>query len=61
VSEEVWLLVPEIIGLIITPAAVIGCVLLLESANAVRNALSFGSAFLLVYSQIAVGAARRCR
>ncbi|NDV04215.1 hypothetical protein GXW84_06620 [Rhodococcus sp. IEGM 248] len=52
----IWLLVPEMIGLVITPAAVVGCVLLLESANAVRNALAFGSAFLLVYSQIAVAA-----
>ncbi|GAF43847.1 GAP family protein [Rhodococcus wratislaviensis] len=55
-SELIWLLVPEMIGLVITPAAVVGCVLLLESANAVRNALAFGSAFLLVYSQIAVAA-----
>ncbi|MEN0139549.1 MAG: GAP family protein [Rhodococcus sp. (in: high G+C Gram-positive bacteria)] len=55
-SDLIWLLVPEMIGLVITPAAVIGCVLLLESANAVRNALAFGSAFLLVYSQIAVAA-----
>ncbi|MGN2639542.1 GAP family protein [Nocardia takedensis] len=47
-------LLPELLGLLITPAAVVGCVLLLRSGNAVRNAFSFGGAFLLVYTQIAL-------
>ncbi|WP_405181394.1 GAP family protein [Nocardia sp. NBC_01377] len=51
-SELFGQLVPEMIGLFITPAAVVGCVLLLQSGNAVRNAFSFGAAFLLVYLQI---------
>lgn len=47
-------LLPEMLGLLVTPAAVVGCVLLLQSGRAVRNAFAFGAAFLLVYLQIAV-------
>ncbi|WP_054812861.1 GAP family protein [Nocardia arizonensis] len=53
-GELFWQLLPEMIGLLVTPAAVVGCVLLLQSGNAVRNAYIFGAAFLLVYSQIGV-------
>ncbi|MET7772154.1 GAP family protein [Nocardia sp. NPDC005366] len=51
-SGLVGQLIPEFIGLVVTPAAVVGCVLLLQSGNAVRNAFSFGAAFLLVNLQI---------
>nr|WP_198428870.1 GAP family protein [Nocardia bovistercoris] len=47
-------LLPELLGLVVTPVAVVGCVLLLRSGNAVRNAYAFGAAFLLVYLQIGI-------
>lgn len=50
------LLLPEVIGLIVTPGAVAGCVLLLQSHRPVADASAFGAAFLLVYAQIAVAA-----
>lgn len=49
-------LLPELIGLIITPAAVIGAVLLLESRSGLRAAASFGAGFLVLYAVIALGA-----
>lgn len=55
-GELLLLLVPEMIGLIVTPAAIAGCVLLLQSHEPIRNALSFGGAFLLVYTVIGVAA-----
>ncbi|MFD4265781.1 GAP family protein [Rhodococcus sp. NPDC058481] len=55
-GDLILLLIPQMIGLVITPAAVAGCVLLLQSDNPIRNALSFGSAFLLVYTVIGVAA-----
>ncbi|MFE3445805.1 GAP family protein [Nocardia sp. NPDC059180] len=55
-GELFVLLLPEMIGLAITPGAVAGCVLLLNSQRPVRNAVAFGSAFLLVYTQIAIAA-----
>ncbi|MFD4467899.1 GAP family protein [Rhodococcus sp. NPDC058505] len=51
-GDLIALLVPEMIGLIITPAAIAGCILLLQSDNAIRNALSFAAAFLFVYTAI---------
>lgn len=48
------LLVPEIIGLIITPAAIAGAVLLLQSKRPIANVTAFAGAFALVYSQIIV-------
>ncbi|WP_278263028.1 GAP family protein [Nocardia sp. AG03] len=50
------LLVPEIVGLMITPGAVIGCVLLLRSCFPVRNAAAFGAGFLVVYLLVALSA-----
>ncbi|MEV0332222.1 GAP family protein [Nocardia sp. NPDC050717] len=50
------LLLPEILGLMITPGAVIGCVLLLRSREPVRNASMFGAGFLVVYFLVAVAA-----
>ncbi|MFI6432390.1 GAP family protein [Rhodococcus oryzae] len=55
-GELILLLIPETIGLVITPAAIAGCVLLLQSDNPIRNALSFGGAFLMVYTVIGVAA-----
>ncbi|AQA20785.1 hypothetical protein BTZ20_5500 [Rhodococcus sp. MTM3W5.2] len=55
-GELILLLIPEMIGLVITPAAIAGCVLLLQSDNPIRNALSFGGAFLMVYTVIGVAA-----
>ncbi|AHH17081.1 hypothetical protein DUF2910 [Nocardia nova SH22a] len=49
-------LIPEIIGLIITPGAIVGCVLLLQSGRPMPNASAFGLAFLLVYTQIGLAA-----
>ncbi|MFE5479619.1 GAP family protein [Nocardia sp. NPDC056541] len=50
------LLLPEIVGLMVTPGAVIGCVLLLRSRDPVRNASMFGLGFLVVYSIVALAA-----
>lgn len=50
------LLVPEIVGLMITPGAVVGCVLLLRSKFPVRNASAFGGGFLVVYLLVALSA-----
>ncbi|MFD4351728.1 GAP family protein [Nocardia sp. NPDC058518] len=55
-GELLVLLLPEMIGLVVTPAAIAGCVLLLQSRRPIANALTFGGAFLLVYTQIAVAA-----
>ncbi|WP_280232907.1 GAP family protein [Nocardia cyriacigeorgica] len=55
-GELFVLLLPEMIGLLITPGAVAGTVLLLQSRHPIRNAASFAAAFLLVYTQIAVAA-----
>ncbi|WP_280398957.1 GAP family protein [Nocardia carnea] len=50
-------LLPEMAGLIITPGAVAGCVLLLLRSRApVPAALAFGGAFLVVYLLIAITA-----
>ena len=49
-------LLPEMVGLIVTPGAVAGCTLLLHSSRPVRNPVAFGSAFLLVYTLIAISA-----
>ncbi|MFE3542920.1 GAP family protein [Nocardia sp. NPDC059177] len=50
------MLIPEILGLMITPGAVIGTVLLLRSREPVRNAAMFGAGFLVVYFLVALAA-----
>ncbi|MEV5650167.1 GAP family protein [Nocardia sp. NPDC052254] len=55
-GDLVVALIPEIIGLIITPGAIVGCVLLLQSGRPIPNAAAFGAAFLLVYTQIGIAA-----
>ncbi len=55
-GDLVVLLIPEIIGLIITPGAIVGCVLLLQSSRPLPDACAFGAAFLLVYTQIGIAA-----
>ncbi|MFD6400060.1 GAP family protein [Nocardia sp. NPDC060249] len=49
------LLLPEIVGLMVTPGAVIGRVLLLRSRDPMRNASTFGLGFLVVYSVVVLG------
>ncbi|MEU4313248.1 GAP family protein [Nocardia sp. NPDC024068] len=49
-------LLPEIVGLVVTPGAIAGCILLLRSSRPVRNPLVFGSAFVFVYLLIALSA-----
>ncbi|MEV6217419.1 GAP family protein [Nocardia sp. NPDC051833] len=55
-GELIAALFPEMLGLIVTPAAIAGCVLLLQSRRAVANAAAFAAAFLVVYGQVAVTA-----
>ncbi len=49
-------LIPEMFGLFVTPAAIAGCVLLLQSRRPIANATAFGAAFLIVYTQVGVTA-----
>ncbi|SDT26430.1 GAP family protein [Microlunatus soli] len=49
-SELLRQLLPEMLGLVITPAAIIGCLLLLASTHAFRNVALFGGTFLVVYA-----------
>ncbi|WP_370185371.1 GAP family protein [Rhodococcus wratislaviensis] len=49
-------LLPEMIGLILTPGAVLGCILLLRTPRPVPSAAAFGAGFLLVYLFIAISA-----
>ncbi len=47
-------LTPEAVGLALTPAAIVGCILLLESRRPYANAFSFAAAFVVVYGAISV-------
>lgn len=47
-------LLPEFIGLILTPAAIAGCILLLQSRQPYANALAFAGAFLALYAVISI-------
>ncbi len=49
-------LLPEMTGLVVTPGAIAGCILLLHSRRPVGNALAFGGAFFAVYALIAISA-----
>lgn len=55
-GELIAALIPEFIGLVITPGAIAGCVLLLQSRRPIPNAAAFGGAFLLLYALIAATA-----
>ncbi|MFE6862421.1 GAP family protein [Nocardia sp. NPDC057668] len=55
-GELLLQLLPELVGLLITPGAVIGCILLLHSRRPIPNAAAFGAAFVLVYAMIAISA-----
>lgn len=45
-------LVPEMVGLVVTPAAVIACLMLLGSSHPFRNVAALGGSFLVVYAVI---------
>lgn len=47
-------LIPEAIGLILTPAAIAGCILLLQSRHPYGNAGAFAAAFLVLYTAIGI-------
>ncbi|MFJ3408344.1 GAP family protein [Promicromonospora sp. NPDC090134] len=47
-------LVPEIVGLAVTPAAIIACLLLLGSVQPYRNVAVFGGTVLVVYAVLGV-------
>ncbi|MFD7307918.1 GAP family protein [Promicromonospora sp. NPDC059942] len=47
-------LLPEIVGLAVTPAAIIACLLLLGSVRPYRNVAVFGGTVLVVYSVLGV-------
>ncbi|MFD4179502.1 GAP family protein [Rhodococcus sp. NPDC058514] len=55
-GELVAQLLPEMIGLILTPGAILGCILLLRSQRPAANAAAFGAGFLVVYLFIAIAA-----
>ncbi|WP_228806245.1 GAP family protein [Nocardia cyriacigeorgica] len=55
-GELLLVLLPEMTGLVVTPGAIAGCILLLHSRQPVRNALAFGGAFCTVYALIALSA-----
>lgn len=55
-GELIAQLIPEMIGLILTPGAVVGCILLLHTRDAVRTASLFGAGFLVVYVFVAIAA-----
>jgi len=46
-------LIPDLVGLVITPAAIVGCILLLESQRPVPNALAFATGFVAWYLVLA--------
>ena len=48
-GQLVAALLPDMLGLIATPAAIVACVLLLDTASARRNVALFTAAFLLPY------------
>lgn len=53
-GDMVAALVPEIVGLVVTPAAIIACLLLLGSDRPYRNVLVFGGTVLVVYTLLGV-------
>ncbi|NEW34484.1 hypothetical protein GV791_18250 [Nocardia cyriacigeorgica] len=55
-ADLLVVLLPEMTGLVVTPGAIAGCILLLHSRRPVGNALAFGGAFVAVYALIAISA-----
>ncbi|MGW1738365.1 GAP family protein [Nocardia sp. NPDC001965] len=55
-SDLLVVLVPEMAGLVITPGAIVGTILLLRSPRPVVDAAMFGAAFVALYTLIAVTA-----
>ncbi|SDD60041.1 Sap, sulfolipid-1-addressing protein [Nocardioides lianchengensis] len=47
-------LVPEMLGLLVTPAAVVACLLLLGSSHPFRNVAALAGSFLAVYAGVSV-------
>ncbi|MCL2535271.1 MAG: GAP family protein [Nocardiaceae bacterium] len=54
-GELILQLLPELAGMAVTPAAIAGCVLLLQTKRALANAFAFFAAFMIAYT--AIGAA----
>ena len=51
--ELIGLLLPEMVGLAVTPAAVVACLLLLSSSHPWRNVAVFAGVFACVYAAVA--------
>lgn len=54
--ELVGQLLPEMVGLAVTPAAVVACLLLLGSSHPLRNVAALAGPFLVAYGVVAVAA-----
>ncbi|MDH6282417.1 GAP family protein [Prescottella agglutinans] len=55
-GELILQLLPELAGMAVTPAAIAGCVLLLQTKRALANAFAFFAAFMIAYTAIGVTA-----
>ncbi|QCQ93391.1 GAP family protein [Rhodococcus sp. SGAir0479] len=55
-GELILQLLPELAGMAVTPAAIAGCVLLLQTKRALANAFAFFGAFMIAYTAIGVAA-----
>ncbi|MFC9518612.1 GAP family protein [Nocardiaceae bacterium NPDC056970] len=55
-GELLLQLLPELAGMAVTPAAIAGCVLLLQTKHALANAFAFFGAFMVAYTAIGVAA-----
>ncbi|OQQ34417.1 GAP family protein [Prescottella equi] len=55
-GELILQLLPELAGMAVTPAAIAGCVLLLQTERPLANALAFATAFMIAYTAIGVAA-----
>lgn len=55
-GELILQLLPELAGMAVTPAAIAGCVLLLQTKRALANAFAFFAAFMIAYTAIGVAA-----
>ncbi|NKR58764.1 hypothetical protein GS966_00260 [Rhodococcus hoagii] len=55
-GELILQLLPELAGMAVTPAAIAGCVLLLQTKRPLANAVAFATAFMIAYTAIGVAA-----